>query len=534
MILKKPYAFLIKYFRAIHFLLLFLLVFYSFKSNGVFQFFDNYVRNNYQTSITTNLHSIYAPISLIIIVIFILVASILFLVLMIRKKKPYRLYLFLSLYYLFILIFLLYVRGVLASFSSSLLAATAARSLRDIIIIVSLPQYIFIFSVFIRAIGFDIKKFDFESDLKKMDYSAKDAEEFEVNVNLNVYKVEQKTRRLIRELIYYVKENKFVVIFLGIVAIIVLINFIHNNTYGNYDVTYRINKTFNYEKADVTFEDAFITNLDYSGKQINEKYFLVLKTKMSNESGSGVKIDYNNFRLNVGGNLITPTINDAKYFIDIASSNVPTLISHRHEYDFVLVYEVDAKDINKVKRVEIYNGSVYEKGEYIDKHIYVNINPKKIIKIEKVGDYSLNDSIPFEQSLLNKTTLLVKSKNIYKRYIYKYSDCISDDNCGYFDDLLTLKYDSANNIMMIFESEYVQDTSIGYSLNYTDISSFAKNFCSIQYRVDGKLYTDAYNITPDNATNFIAFEISQKVEYADLIQLIITIRNKRYYINFTP
>ena len=535
MILKKPYAFLIKYFRVIHLLLLFFLVWFTFKSRGVLQFFNSYVRNNYQTSVVTGLPKLYAPLQLVLMALLIVIISTAFMILMLHKKKPYRLYLFTMLYYLFIFLGLLYIRSVLASFEETLLAATTARSLRDILFIVSLPQYGFIFSVFLRAIGFDLKKFNFASDLKQMNYSSKDAEEFELNVNLDIYKARRKVRRLFRELVYYVKENRLVIIIACIIGAVVLINFIRNNVHGNYDQIYHMNKSFKYEKLDITFQDAIISNLDYKGIKIDDKkYYLAIKINIHNESGVSVRVDYNNFKLNVGGNLINPTITDSKYFIDLASSTVPFLINHRANHTFVLVYELESNEINRANQVEIHNGVIYTKGKYIDKHIFVKLKVHKIKETQKIEDYALEQKISFEKSYLNNSSLTINSQSIYKRYIYKYNDCISEDNCGLFDDMLTLKSGVSNKVILILEGEYNQDKNSGYSFNYSSLSAFASNFCSIQYRISGKLHNDAINITPINATNFLAFEVSQNIEYADLIQLIITIRDKRYYLNINP
>ena len=535
MILKKPYAFLIKFFRVIHFLLLSFLVWFAYKSRSILQFFNSYVRNNYQTSVVTGLPKLYAPVSLIFIVLLIVVTSSLFLILMIHKKKPYKLYLFTTLYYLLVFLSLFYIRSVLASFEETLLAATTARSLRDILIIASLPQYGFIFSVFLRAIGFDLKKFNFASDLRQMNYSSKDAEEFELNINLDVYKARRKLRRLLRELIYYIKENRFVIIIVCIIALIAFFNFVRNNVHGNYDQSYHMNKTFKYEKTDITFLDSIITNLDFNGRKIDDsKYYLALKINISNESGSSVRIDYNNFKLSIGDRLINPTITDSKYFIDLASSVVPTVINHRTNHTFVLVYELNSNEINRVDQIEIHNGVVYTKGKYIDKHIYVKIKNKKVKFVEKAGDYSIEQNISFEKSMLKNTSLRIDSHSIYKRYIYKYQDCITKDNCGIFDDMLTLKSNITNKVILVFEGEYNQDMNTGYSLNYTSLSAFASNYCSVQYRISGELFNDAVNITPINASDFIAFEVPQNIEYADLIQLIITIRDKKYFVNINP
>ncbi len=424
----------------------------------------------------------------------------------------------------------------MAGFAENLLPATRARSLRDILFLLYLPQFVFIICAFLRALGFDFKKFDFASDLRKMDYSYKDAEEFELNLNLDVYKVERKSRRLLRELIYYVKENRFVVICLSVVIGIVFFSYLRNNIHSNYDVTYNMNKTFIYNKLNFTFQDAVITDLDYQGNRIDGKVFLALKVNVVNTSGSVAHIDYDNFKLELGTKLINPTLTDSVYFIDIAPSNVPISISHMTDKTFMLVYEITERDINRARRLVIHNGVVNDKGVAIDKHIYVNLRTTKLSSdIENIDTYSLNDKIVFEESYLRNTSLRIKSQSIYKRYIYKYKDCISKDNCGLFDDMLTTTAGATqNNVILVFEGVYDQDMEIGYSLTNTSLKSFAENFCTIQYRVDGKNYTASQSITPLNATEFIAFEVPQNIEYADLIQLIITVRNKRYYVAVNP
>ena len=155
--------------------------------------------------------------------------------------------------------------------------------------------------------------------------------------------------------------------------------------------------------------------------------------------------------------------------------------------------------------------------------------------IEISGNYSLNDTVKFDGSYLGASTLRVKTHSTYKRYIYKYNDCISTDNCGLFDDIITVtSTGNQQKLIIVFDGIYVQDSTTGYNMSYTTLQAFAENFCFVQYRVDDNIYTSDINLTPLNAANFIAFEVPQNIEYADLIQLVITVRNKRYFININP
>ena len=54
MILKKPYAFLIKHFKVIHLVITVLLCLVIYNGYSIYNFFNAYVQSNYTTSITIN------------------------------------------------------------------------------------------------------------------------------------------------------------------------------------------------------------------------------------------------------------------------------------------------------------------------------------------------------------------------------------------------------------------------------------------------------------------------------------------------
>ena len=72
MILKKPYAFLIKHFRLINFLLAALAGFIVYKTYSIVNFFTSYVNNNYSGSFYAGFYHEY--ISPIVILSFLLVS----------------------------------------------------------------------------------------------------------------------------------------------------------------------------------------------------------------------------------------------------------------------------------------------------------------------------------------------------------------------------------------------------------------------------------------------------------------------------
>ena len=77
------------------------------------------------------------------------------------------------LYYILLFIGLMYIKSKLGNLAEELLSTKLSRSLRDFSIISIVPQVIFFVFCFIRTIGFNIKKFNFQSDLKEMNYGTK-------------------------------------------------------------------------------------------------------------------------------------------------------------------------------------------------------------------------------------------------------------------------------------------------------------------------------------------------------------------------
>ena len=121
MILKKPYAFLIKNFRKIHFILAILSVFIIIKTNTVVGFFKEYVANNYSVIVSDDLVSSTISNWLYVAIIVMIITLISVYVLLKLKKKPTKLYFFTILYYIILLIGIILASVLISSLSTSIL-----------------------------------------------------------------------------------------------------------------------------------------------------------------------------------------------------------------------------------------------------------------------------------------------------------------------------------------------------------------------------------------------------------------------------
>lgn len=535
MILKKPYALLIKHFRLIHLILGLLLCAIAYISLDVVEFFNTYVRNGYNIGNTQGLAAEYTPLILFIIVFVVLAMLITLLVLMKHKKKPSKFYFFSIIYYIAVFVGLFILSGILDGFETALLESKVARSVRDILVLSYIPQFIFIAGAFIRAIGFNIKKFDFQNDIREMGLNATDAEEVEININVDFDKIGRNVNKSFRETKYYLKENKFIMFCLCIVFVGVSGYFIYKAVTSDYDKVVGMNKIFTFERVEFKVNDVIVTNIDYQGKELdNDKYYVVLDLYSKNTSSKSVKMDYNNFKLRVGDSYYTPDLSRNGSFVDYLPGNVLTLLTPNRENEFALVYVIDGEDKAKSMKLSIYNGTVYYNNKTEDKFIYVNLK-KDILDSPKLsGNFNVNDEVKFGDTYLKDTSLTIKSYKIYDRYDYSYKSCKDNGKCTEYKDriVVSLKNNRQNNKIMIIKTDYNQDSETKYASSYSGVKSFTENFAHIEYKVGENTYKEkAINVTPDNASGFIAFEVPKNIEEASIIQLTIVIRNKTYFIN---
>ena len=510
MILKKPYAYLIKYFKVIHLAITILLCLIIREGYSIYGFFNSYVQNNYTTSITIGLADEYIPFTLYLKIIIILILIGVIIVLLIHKKKPNILYFGVVIYYIAYLVFLVYISSVLKNFEYALLASTTARTLRDITLLVLLPQLVFIVLLGLRALGFNVKKFNFSKDIKELQLAEGDSEEVEVNINFDTYKAKRGFRRAFRELIYYIKENKFMVGVIVAVVAVVSLFFIYSSSSTNFDSTYKVGTPFVYERLQITVKDAILSNVNYRGAIIKKgNYYLALKLNVKNNTGDSITLDYNKFKIIIGGVGLTPNNGYVKNFLDYNSPTIPTLITSKTDEDIILIYEMDEQIINKSMKVQLYNGSVYQNGEYYDKNIFISLKPKIYSDKENVTNYKIKDTITLENTFLGNTSIKPTSVNIAKNQTYTYTGCNRQGECQEYKNMITSSMTGgrSDNYILLLNADFVLDKDSAYGRTYNSYSEFAKNFMSIQYKIGDKVVSDkSINVTPEEkGINFFGF-----------------------------
>ena len=524
-ILKKPYAFLIKRFRLIHLILAAVIAFLIVKTLGIYNFFDRYVTNVYAT-LSDSTPSNYVTIFMFLVTVIIIAVSMLIYFLMRKKDKPRTFYVILSVYYLLFFLGLIGYFMLFKAVESSNLSIRDAMLYRDLTIIVILPQFIFLIFAIIRGIGFDIKKFNFSKDLKDLDISDEDSEEFEFVLGTDSYKYTRFARRRLREFKYYILENKFMfTILTGLVLAIAFVMFILHFTV--YNKTYNKNQKFYANNLAIQVNNSYLTNLDYTGKPIEDgKYFLVVNTTFTNSSGYTTVLNLSSYVLETKNENVYPTLSRNNYFVDLGAGYAKEKIESGSSATYILVYELNNSQLSNKYNLKIIDEVDYKAGTMHSKTKNVSLRPKTYYNIETVGEYEVGTPVTMYESILNNSTLLINSYAFQSKYTYKYEACIRN-NCRDVTDAVTADA-TKNKTLLVLSGSLEVDSNSAFAKNLKTVLSFFDAFVQIRY--DDKIST-VTNATPNSVLEQYILQVDKNAENAKSLDLVITVRDKKYIIN---
>lgn len=531
MVLKKPYAFIIKHFKTIHLLLLIPILYLIIKTRAIVQFFNSYVSYGYTinfSEVLTNISSNYINVLMYISIIIILLVFIAMSIILQQKEKPTKLYNVSILYY--IVIFLL----ITASFSlfnaveADTLDDILARFVRDIGFIVYLSEYAFAALTFIRGIGFNIKKFNFKSDLEDLEISSEDSEEFEFLVGKDITEAKRTIRRFFRELKYYYFENKFIVNIIVIVGVIAIGTFIYMNREIKEKV-YKENESFSFGSINIKVKDSFVSNISNNGKVINkDKSYVILLLELKNRYTEDKEFNQENLGLIVNKKRIQPNLSMGNYFSDYGNPYTGSNIKGESTVNYILVYEIDKYLVNGNFKLESY-ARVDTKGGLGIINREIKINPTVVSDKIVTNTFNKGSVIDLNRTNLKKSTINIKDYELTNRY--EYQTCRNETNC--ITDAKSI-FDYANGYnktLLILDYELVLDEKSIYATLNRDYKTFFNDFLEIKYRYNGKDYTTKVDIlNPENYKDKLIMMVPNTINNAESIYALITIRNISYQI----
>jgi len=528
MIIRKPFKFLIEHFKKINVIFLVLISFIIYKLFNIMRFFSKFVSNSYMTN-EVNLASRYVGYILPIAIIIIIAINIIIIILFKSKDKDTKSYVISTIFYIIILAFCSIYSGVLDDFEFNTIESSTALLYRDISKFTFYPNFIFIIFYFLNFIGFDLKTFEFTNLRDDIDIANEDDAEIEIGVQVEDYKIKRSFRRTLRELKYYIYDNKLVFTFIGgACAIIILWGTV--NLIMKYSNTVRVDKAFTYSNFNITVENSYLTTLDYSGNKLSDKYhYLVIVLSVTNKSSAMQTLDTDNFWLVIGNTYIYPILDKSGYFVDLGEPYYKDKIESNVNHKYVLVYSIEESEIRKNYEIKILDSVKYVDGEGTPTYKTLKVSPRENDNINDNGTYAIGDTLDFSKSTLGSTSLSLSDYSLQDSYTYDYNYCYQEE--------CTLKKNVINNTsnttktLMVLDSSLVFDENTNY-VKYSQ-SKFYDNFVTFEYIYRDKTYTSsATNKTASNdiSSNTI-LEVDYNMKYATSIKMIISIRNQKYTIN---
>lgn len=502
MILKKPYAFLIKNFKLIHILLTGLYIYLAFYVSSISNFYIGFIEGSKRK---LDAISYISNTPYIVIILSLIICLILF-ILMNYKKKPKLLYLILSLLYIVVFGIIFITTNGLNIIYNNILETKTLLFYSDLLRIIILFQYGSIVMTTVRAIGFDIKKFNFREDIHELDIDITDDEEVELVMGVNKHKLTQRINRRKRELKYYFAENKiFILLTIGILIFLSISTITIDKKVVN--KIYKQNETFSSDNFNIKITDSYITNKSYNGNTLStENIFVVVNLEITPKKTS-TSLNTSNLILKTNNNSYTITKKYYNYFKDIGVGYKDQNINSAKKYIFV--YQISKEEIDEDKHV-IYTGSTNE--------LKVNLSPKNLDINNENKEYKLTENIDFTDSTISSSNFQINKYEINNKFTYNYTFTINDK------EHTSNKYiTSPDNTIL-----YLELTS-SFSMNTTNYD-FIKDYGSIKYSINNTEYTTKKlaDKTPGGYEKGIYLEVDKNMENAENIWIELNVRNIKY------
>lgn len=499
MIIRKPYAFLIKYFKIFHIIMFIFFGYFVFVLRKIYSFFSAYVKSGNFTYFE-DITSRYIPTAVFFMLIILIGMAIGILLLMQRKDKPVVFYKLLIGYSSVLLIAFIYFFAFFKSLDDTVYEPLRIVVNRDIILFLYLINFAFVVLSFIRGFGFDIKKFSFEKDKKELNLEESDNEEYELNVGVEKEEIVNYLHKQKREFKYYLRENSLVLsiaggaLLLGLIVYVILNFFVINRIYHEGD-------SVNIGKLTYVVNSSRITNVDKYGKELDKNNdYLIVNIDITNMQANG-HLDKQAFRVHIDDEYYYPLTSSCDMFDDVGEcyNNQELKVNTSHNY--ILAYKI------KKEHRKIYLEILKNKGDNYN-YSRVSLSYKEYERVE--SNYKINDTFK-----VNGNEHQVLSYEFTDKTTYQYQECV-EEKCNNYIKTVMPKTGEVVLILEITNLDKLDDNIIKSSLG-------------IKYNNKKLLGSDIKVI--DRHENKVYLSVNSSMKTSTSLTLVVTTRENIYNIN---
>ena len=498
MILRKPYAILIKYFKLMHIIMFVVFAYLVFVIRKIYLFFSEYVQTSNFTYFE-DMTSRFIPTIAFFLIILLLGFAIGIFLLMRKKDKPVLFYRLMIIYCTILLGSFIYFFVFFKSLESTVYEPLRIVINRDISLFIYIVNFFFVAFSFIRGFGFDIKKFSFDKDKKELQLEESDSEEYEVNVSIEKEDIVDFFNRQKREFRYYLKDNALTLSIMGGMIVVGVGIFI----YLNFFVTNKVYK----EKEDVVngkltyvVNNTYVTKLDKFGKVLNNQNdYLIVNLSITNNQATGY-LDQQALRIHIDDEYYYPLTSTCDMFSDLGECYKNQQLKVNTKYNYIVVYKI------KTEYDKIFLEILKNKGDEY-KYNKVLLEQKKYNL--KETNYKINDNF-----VINDNDHKIISYEISDKASYQYEECVNEV-CNTFTKIVSPRTGEMVLTLEITDMEKLSDDFLNSA-----IGLFYNK--KMTYGNDIKLL--------DRHNNKVYLSVKSVVKSLDELTLVITTRNNKYNI----
>lgn len=516
MILKKPYAFFIKMFKPIHLILSILVLYLISLSNDILRFLNNYMYSSESVVAEEIIESLinnsfyFIPVAMIIL--FLILLSVMY-----KKNKPVIFYFVGIFSFIIVLVINIYTINFLNILVENIVSIKAIKLIHDLVLINMLIESGCLVFLFVRGVGIDFKKFDFNSDISQFEMNESDKEEFEVNVNIDFNERKRKRKESFRNLKYLYIENKLIINIFIIIALLLLsietIYFVKKYNEVNKENVYYSTDLFTFKVNSTT-----LLNTDFQGNRITENYLLIvdanIKPRYSNQ-----KLYLNDFSLRVENFLFKPIEKYYDKLIDLGNLYQEQILDMGYT-DYLFVFEIPEKYISSDMSFRYTS-----EGNIIS----VSLNPKVLSETENILETKeISQTLKFEEPL-NEIQFKINSYELKNSFLINYNYCIKENDCISSKEYLKPSIDeNYDKTILKLDVEYIENSK----LDIKNFYSLLSNFGIITYKIDNK-WINTYKFEEIvskkvSSKNNIYIGVNSNILNAEAIKLIFNVRGQKY------
>ena len=530
MILRKPYAFFIKYFKLLHAIIAAFVAFLLYHSFKLYSFFSAYVKdytsaiNDFSPRTLLNMYNF-------IIILIIIILIVILLSVMIYKKKPKSLYIFSLIVYVAVAVLYFATYPSLRDISAYILDVRFSKALRDFYMIVAIFQFVTLIWFAIRATGFDIKQFDFGTDLQKLDIDEKDSEEIEVSLEFDKNKVNRTVRYNIRQLRYIYGEHRLIINTVGIILLVILGFTIYFNV-GIYAAFYDQGSPFSASGVVMNVRNTYLTQTNPLGKKLTDDMIVVVKVDIKKQGVADKTLNTGLATLKVNGISYGQNPDYAKELYDLGTSYVDQSLDSEFK-SYILTYVIPKEEANDNMTLKINDNVSYVKGEIGAKNIFVDLKPVDLTVKKGENQYNLGSTINFEDSILETSSLKIDKFEINNKFKENYKYCYNTGKCiDSYEYVTATATGSYLKTLMKINGNFSIDTNINNE-EITSFTSFLNTFATINYKTgetwnSKKINTQSVKPKVSKVSSGFYVEVPLEVMNASKINFTFKVRNYTY------